>query len=171
MNKPEKNNVTDDYIKIYETRSFNVVTLYKPHIDRNDGGHIIITPKKDGYKSRTEMPVEMAVEMLMLTMIVGEAMSAVLIRNGIDIGCINYQENGNWAYLHGARPRMHVHIYGRAKSAKSQKFGQALFFPDPGSNFYDDFKPLNEDDVREIRRKIEVAAANEKYKDYINLLT
>jgi diadenosine tetraphosphate (Ap4A) HIT family hydrolase len=80
------NDIVGGYKLIYETHSFNIVTLTNPHISRSDGGHIIIMPKKGGYKSRTEMPVKMAVEMLALTMIVGEAMSAVLAKNGIDIG-------------------------------------------------------------------------------------
>jgi diadenosine tetraphosphate (Ap4A) HIT family hydrolase len=164
------NDIVGGYKLIYETHSFNIVTLTNPHISRSDGGHIIIMPKKGGYKSRTEMPVKMAVEMLALTMIVGEAMSAVLAKNGIDIGCINYQENGNWAYLRGINPRMHVHIYGRAKFSKSQKFGQALFFPDPGSDFYDNFEPLNEKDIKEIRAEILIIAQRERYKDYSCLI-
>jgi len=31
-----------------------------------------------------------------LTMMVGEAMATALNRRGIDIGRINYQDNGNW---------------------------------------------------------------------------
>ncbi len=30
---------------IYETQNFTIETPTKPHIDRNDGGHIIILPK------------------------------------------------------------------------------------------------------------------------------
>jgi hypothetical protein len=65
---------------------------------------------------------------------------------------------------------MHVHIYGRAKFSKSQKFGQALFFPDPGSDFYDNFEPLNEKDIKEIRAEILIIAQRERYKDYSCLI-
>ena len=47
-----------------------------------------------------------------LTMVTGEAMQNVLTKKGIDIGRINYQDNGNW------RHELHVHLYGRARGAR-----------------------------------------------------
>ena len=39
---------------------------------------------------------------------------------GINIERINYQDNGNWAYLKGTKPMFHIHLYGRTKESKVQ---------------------------------------------------
>ena len=43
-------------------------------------------------------------------------MSVGLKNRGIELGRINYQDNGNW------RQELHIHLYGRAKNSKYQKF-------------------------------------------------
>ena len=70
-----------------------------------------------------------AIELMRLLIIVGEAMTIVLTKNGIDIGRINYQDNGNWGVFKKEGPYKHFHLYGRAKSAVRQKYGQACHFP------------------------------------------
>jgi hypothetical protein len=87
-----------------------------------------------------------------LTMVVGVAMTVVMNKHGVDIGRINYQDNGNWSVFHPDGPHLHIHIYGRAKSALIQKYGQSLYFPhrDEQPEFYESLKPLTNDDVVEI---------------------
>ena len=107
-------------VEIYETKNFKVVTPFEPHITREDGGHIMIIPKKD-YCDRTQLPPKKAIELMRLTMITGEAFAKAMNKNGVDIGRINYQDNGNWSVFKPGGPILHIHIVGRAKSAKIQK--------------------------------------------------
>jgi diadenosine tetraphosphate (Ap4A) HIT family hydrolase len=144
---------------IYSTSNFNIEVPDAPHIDRLDGGHLIISPKFI-IEDRTQLSPAMAIELTKLTMIAGEAMKTALNRQGIDVARINYQENGNWL------PYLHVHLYGRAQSAKTQKFGTPLYFPAQESGFYTTFQPLNSDDIREILTEIEILANDEKFKSF-----
>src|SRR5438105_15317184 len=107
---------------IFESAHFEITTPQQPHVSRSDGGHLIIDPKTP-VEDRTHLSREQAVELMKLTMTAGEAMKTVLTKNGIDIGRINYQDNGNW------RHELHVHLYGRARGATLQIYGQPLRFP------------------------------------------
>ena len=96
-------------------------------------------------------------------MLVGEAMTTGLINKGIDIGRINYQDNGNWGVFKPEGPYLHYHLYGRAKSAKIHKYGEACYFPFRETGFYDQFEPLNADDIAEIQRQIRTLMSSDKY--------
>ena len=125
----------------------------KPHVTRKDGGHLIISPKPR-VEDRTQLTNEQATELMRLTVVVGRAMKEVLNRRGIDIGRINYQDNGNWSVFDPEGQTLHIHLYGRAKSAKIQKYGEALNFPKPETGFYDDNEPLTDGDLKEIACEI-----------------
>ncbi|OGM28187.1 hypothetical protein A2801_04105 [Candidatus Woesebacteria bacterium RIFCSPHIGHO2_01_FULL_41_10] len=133
---------------IYSGKYFNVLTLDRPHITRADGGHLVIVPKRE-IEDRTELTQEEAQELMKLSIAFGKAMKIALNKRGIDIERINYQENGNWV------PKMHLHLYGRARLAKTQKFGEALHFPKPETGFYDNNVPLDEKDINEIKKEAE----------------
>ena len=60
---------------------------------------------------------------------------------------------------------LHIHIYGRAKSAKIQKYGDALNLPHRETGFYEGFEPLNEEDIKEIKKEIENLLSQQKYSD------
>lgn len=139
---------------IHETENFSVLAAEHPHIDRLDGGHVKIIPKAR-VRDRTELSLELAVELMELTMVVGEAMSLGLKKRGIDIGRINYQENGNWRVFDPDGPYLHIHLYGRAISASTQKYGNAIYLPHRASGFYDKLVPLDPGDVEAIRCEIE----------------
>jgi hypothetical protein len=83
---------------ILETEYFSIFTPDLPHISRGDGGHLIINPKVT-VADRTQLDRECAVELMKLTMVSGEAMKTVLTQRGVDIGRINYQDNGNWLIM------------------------------------------------------------------------
>lgn len=153
-------------VLIYETQDFVIEAVDKPHITRSDGGHIIIKPKiRLSY--RQQLTPKQAIEMMKLIIITGEAMTSVMNRRGVDIGRINYQDNGNWSVFKPEGPYLHVHLYGRAKSAKVQKYGDACYFPhkEEKPEFYENNEPLNEGDVEEIHKEIEILLNQEKYKD------
>lgn len=149
-------------IVIYETDNFVIRTADRPFIDRAEGGHIYLDSKLS-LRDRTKLSPSIAIEYTKLSMIVGEALVTAMKRRGVEIGIVNYQDMGNWSVFKPEGPKLHMHIFGRAKTATIQKYGDAVKLPYRESGFYDDFKPLNEADVKEIRKDIEVLLKSEKY--------
>lgn len=147
---------------IFEARHFVIKTLTQPHVSRSDGGHMVIDPKV-AVEDRTQLTPEQAIELVKLTMAGGEALKTVLTRKGIDIGRINYQDNGNW------RQELHVHLYGRARGAKLQPWGHALAFPPTREVFQREMgnlEPLNEEDIAELQAEIIRLLATDKYRGF-----
>lgn len=152
-------------MQIYETENFIVESHEKPFLPRTDGGHIRIKIKDESITDRTKLNPEIAVELMRLTMVVGEALQVVMNKQGIPVIKINYQDMGNWAYKKGQNPFLHVHIFGRSTDAVKQLWPESMYLPDRGTGFYNDFEPLNETDVKLIRREIEDLFKQEKYQD------
>ena len=138
---------------IYETENFIIESHEKPEVDRLEGGHIKISPKID-VEDRTKLTARQAIELMRLTMVAGEALVKMMASIGIEIGRINYQDNGNW------KPSLHIHLYGRAKNAVVQKFGNPIV---PGHK--EEYKPLTDSDIEILRKEIEVKLSEEKYSD------
>jgi len=149
--------------KIYETKNFIVESREKPFVTRTDGGHIRILTKDTTITDRTQLLPAVAIELMRLTMIIGEAMEKGMNSRGIKVVKINYQEMGNWAFKTGDKPFLHIHIFGRAQDAKYQIFPEAVQLPDRSSGFYDKFEPLNDGDISEIQRQIEIIERQDKY--------
>lgn len=158
-----ENNIMKSKI-IYETKTFIVCVPNKTHISREDGGHIWITSREKYFASRLDLSPEEAIEAMRLTMLISEAMINGMKDRGIDIARINYQDNGNWAYLKGTKPVFHIHLYGRTRESKVQIWGEALKFPNPDGTFYDDFIPFTDEDIAEIQKNIQLLENSEKYK-------
>ena len=121
-----------------------------------------INPKV-AVEDRTKLTREQAVELVKLTMVAGEAMKSVLTRRGIPIGRINYQDNGNW------RHELHVHLYGRARSAKLQPWGTFLQLPPTPEAFareMGNLDPFSAEDATALREEIERLLTTEKYKAF-----
>ena len=117
------------------------------------------TPVRD----RTQLSSRLAVEYMKLSMVVGEALVSAMARRGVDIGIVNYQDMGNWGVFKPEGPSLHMQIYGRAKTAVIQKYGDAVQLPHRETGFYDNFRPLDEEDIKEIRADIEKLLHSEKY--------
>ncbi len=151
---------------IYASENFFVKAVEKPHVDRDDGGHIKIYPKIR-ILDRQQLPPRYAVELMRLTIVVGQAMIKIMNEHGVNIGRINYQDNGNWAVFKPGGSYLHIHLYGRAKSAETHKYGQACFFPhkEEKPEYYKNFKPLNECDIKDIKIEIEKLLQEEKFSD------
>lgn len=147
---------------IWQTTNFVVEAPHQPLVTRTDGGHITITPKKR-LADRTQLTPQLAIELMFLTMLIGEAMTEGLRVRGIDIGRINYQDNGNWGVFKPEGPYLHYHLYGRAENAVFHKYGEACSFPFRETGFYDDFEPLNTEDIEEIQRQIRLLLKQDKY--------
>lgn len=150
---------------IFETEHFKLIPANKPHISREEGGHLVIfyKDKSKGYSSRLDFTPEEAKEAMYLSMIGSEAMLNVLPKYGINIQRINYQENGNWAYLRGENPVFHIHLYGRTPEAVNQPWGQALYFPTQGSDFYKSNIPFTEEEVLALKEEALNLSKKDKY--------
>ncbi len=149
---------------IYETDNFTVCIPGSPHIPRGDGGHLWVRAKNKAYSNRCDLPPDEAVELMRLTMLTGEAMTAGLKNRGIELVRINYQENGNWAHKSNRLPVLHIHLYGRTEHPKTQTWPEALVFPAKETGFYDGFERLDEGDTAEILKQIKLLENSDKYK-------
>jgi len=156
---------TGDYPELYETDNFKVLIPPQPFIDRSEGGHLTILSKL-AVSDRTKLTREQAIEYTKLSMIVGEALKEGLAKQGIDIGIVNYQEMGNWSVFKPEGPTMHMHIFGRAKTATKQKYGEAVQLPRRETGFYNGFEPLNNDDVSSIKSVLQNLLNSPKYKEF-----
>ena len=148
----------------YETNNFYVEAYKTPFISREDGGHIIIR-MKNAVSDRTKLQPNVAKELMRLTMLVGEAMEIAMNKRGIPVVKINYADFGNWAFKKPGvpEPKLHVHLFGRAKNAVKQVFPEAPYLPARESGFYDGFEPLNDEDVKEILLQISLLEKMNKY--------
>ncbi len=147
---------------ILDSTHFTLITPEHPHIARGDGGHLIINPKVV-VVDRTLLARAPAIELMKLTMVCGEALTAVLTQRGVAIGRINYQDNGNW------RHELHVHVYGRARAAWLQPYGQPLRLAPTAAAFkaeMGNLEPLNAGDVAALKTQIERLLATEKYRAF-----
>jgi diadenosine tetraphosphate (Ap4A) HIT family hydrolase len=113
----------------------------------------VINPKVK-LLDRQELSKDQAVELMRLTILVGEGMKRYYKSLGIELVRINYQDNGNW------RPELHYHLYGRAKNAKYQKAGDPV---SPGHK--DEYRILSDDDVMGLQKEIKAIFAESDYSD------
>ena len=132
--------------KIFETTNFIVESHEKPFVSRTDGGHIRVAIKDRSIEDRTKLTPRIAIELMRLTLVVGEALQKVMNEQGIPVVKINYQDMGNWSYKDGNKSYLHIHVFGRASNAVKQPFPESVYLPDRSSGFYDGFEPLNERD-------------------------
>ena len=138
---------------IYETKNFILESHEKPEIDRLDGGHVKISPKEE-VEDRTKLTPKQAIELMRFTIVSGEAMKTAMAKIGVNIGRINYQDNGNWT------PHLHVHLYCRAIDAKMQKFGDPII-----SGHKDGYNPLSKDDIQRVKEELDNLFKLEKFAD------
>ena len=137
---------------LFETDHCLIAIPQRPHVSREEGGHMVIFPKR-AVAERFEQTEEEAIDMLLTSMRLGRAMTEVLCEEGIEIRTINYQDNGNWYFLRGEeKPSLHLHLYGRVPGTVNQIFGESLYFPDPNDHpeFYDRNEPLNDEEAEKI---------------------
>lgn len=158
-------------LPIFETKNFMVGTLLKPQHSRSNGGQIVIFPKTE-VEQHYELSLDIARDFMYLSMIVGEAATTIMRRNGLVVVRGNYQENGNWAHKPGAEfpPRPHLHIFLRTtdeshpnNDSRFQAFPEAIFMPAKESGYYDSFEPLTEKDCQDIHDEILKLLSSEKY--------
>lgn len=149
----------------FETENFIIEFRPKPFVSRTDGGHVRISVKDKNITDRTKLHPKQAIELMRLSMVVGEALEKGMNAQGVPVVKINYQDMGNWAHKEGKPAYLHYHIFGRSKDSIKQPYPEAVYLPDRSTGFYDNFEPLNSDDVRAIRSEIERLFMEERYSD------
>lgn len=150
---------------IYESPNFIIESREQPFLPRTDGGHIRIMTKDKSIASRTQLEPKVAIELMRLTMVIGEALEKAMNKRGIPVVKINYQDMGNWAAKDNTKPFLHVHIFGRAFNAIKQPWPESMYLPDRKTGFYEGFEPLNEEDIKQIKEEIGSILKQEKYQD------
>ncbi len=153
---------------VFETKKFILLSAEKPHISREEGGHLFIKAKRR-VDSRVDLTNEEAYEVMLLTMLAGESMKKALQSININVQRINYQENGNWAFLNNTEPFFHIHIYGRTPNSKIQTWGEALYFPNPNTDFYTNLIPFTDEDIKLIQDEIYKLLDTKKYLELKNI--
>ena len=153
-----------EYITIYETANFKVEVVPRPHVSREEGGHLRIKSKEKFFSSRMDFDSNEAKEVMRLSMMAGEALKRAMILRGIPIVRINYMEAGNWAAKSGKPFFFHIHVYGRAENAKIQIWPEAVQLPSRDTGFYDNFLPLDSDDIVELKKQFSMIEKEEKYR-------
>ncbi len=138
---------------IYETEHFLLESHESPEVDRREGWHIKITPKKM-LVDRTCLSPREAIELMRSTIVAGRAMIAWMEKRWVHIGRINYQDNWNW------KPELHIHLYGRAIDATIQRYWDPI---KPGHR--NEFEPLDEYDIGEIKNMCTVLFKLEEFSD------
>lgn len=146
---------SQEKILIWENSNFTITTPIIPHVDKFDGGHLIVSPKIP-VQSIIYLNDNLLLEMYKLVGFCEKALISTLGKQQIEIPFTNNQDNGNWAVLNGKNKSLHIHVYGRAVNSVNQKFGQALFCPDPNTTFYDKNQSLTQLDIDEIRMFVEI---------------
>ena len=107
-------------------------------VDRLDGGHLCVHPPREVWE-RSELTPEELTQWSFLVAATGRAMLETLPQ--LHEGCLNYWEAGNWSLNDQAEPRglkiprrhrrVHMHLFGRSRSARSAawEWGEAPRFP------------------------------------------
>ena len=153
-----------EYITIYETANFKVEVVPRPHVSREEGGHLRIKSKEKYFSSRMDFDSNEAKEVMRLSMMAGEALKRAMILRGIPIVRINYMEAGNWAAKSGKPFFFHIHVYGRAENAKIQIWPEAVQLPSRDTGFYDNFLPLDSEDIVELKKQFSIIDKEKKYR-------
>ncbi len=120
-----------------------------PHVAPDDGGHLIVVPRRH-VASRREIDLPEAVEMWRLSTIAAAALERVL-----GVSWFNYQENGNWTVDDPRQRHLHLHVYGRARDSRLQPFGESLRFPRRDALERWDRTPFTEAHVAALRRAVQ----------------
>lgn len=156
---------------IYKTNSFSVKVPNVPHITQKEGGHIFIEVNDQNISDRWELSCEEAFELMWLSQVVGLAFKETMEYFGVKLYKLNFQDNGNWSFIRGDKPVLHIHIYGRAECEKDNKtsnqtYGNALVFPYVDTGFYDNFEPLSEEQIKYLSNKISEISKEPRFAPY-----
>ncbi len=143
---------------VYEDRYFQVIAPELPLNCRDDGGHLVVV-KKAPVSDRSDLSWQEAIAFMRISMAAGKAMYDVL---GIER--MNYEDLGNWGLDDPGGPKMHLHLFGRARVQVHQIRGQHIsLYPKDHPIYKGHLKALNGDDLERLRARIRDILAEPKY--------
>lgn len=149
---------------VYEDKYFMVINPEFPLNCRDDGGHLILI-KKEKVSDRSDMTYQEAIDFMRISMAVGKSMYEVL-----DIERMNYEDLGNWGIDDPGGAKMHLHFMGRAKEQTHQIRGHHIFlFPKDHKIYRGHLKPLSDEQVDSLRKRIAEILTEPKYKKLAEL--
>jgi diadenosine tetraphosphate (Ap4A) HIT family hydrolase len=149
---------------VYEDKYFLVVAPDHPLNSREDGGHLILF-KKRPVGDRSDLTCAEAIDFMRITMIVGRAMYDIL-----DVERMNYEDLGNWGLDTPGGAKMHLHFFGRAREQIHQIRGQHIFlYPKDHPIYKGHLRPLDDEDLRRLRFRIDELANEPKYRKMAEL--
>lgn len=120
--------VSTNNFLIWEDENFELVTPAIPHIPKEEGLHLVLTPKNT-------MPTAWSDPVLCgKTFGLAAKICQVIEKLGL-APWFNLQANGNWGLLPGKSPHFHVHIYARRKG---KLWGKPLVLPEAPATFQND---------------------------------
>ena len=124
-----------------------------PHVDFYDGGHLVLKPNIE-VEFFHQMDKEHLQNLSFVLAKIEKAYLKAFEKNNIPLHCLNIQDNGNWPLLRNEKRKFHLHLYGRAFDSKYQTVGQALNFPGEKSDFYKNFRFINEKVINDILKDL-----------------
>jgi diadenosine tetraphosphate (Ap4A) HIT family hydrolase len=143
---------------VYEDKYFVVESPEHPLNGREDGGHLIMG-KKERVFDRSDMTAEEAIDFIRVSMMVGKAMYRVL---GVER--MNYEDLANWGLDDPDGPKMHLHLFGRARRQIHQIRGQHISLFPKGHPIYEGhLKPFTTEEIMRLRVEIDEISHEEKY--------
>lgn len=143
---------------VYRAEHHSLFFPKVPMVYREDGGHLILLPHRHVVDRRDFSGGE-ALEYMRFSMIVSDVMYTALPSFGIDIGRINYHDNGNLEADKKIGAHQHLHFFGRARGACHQKWKENLCFPmfDPTLPYYSNSTHFNDQEKKLLRQRISEA--------------
>ena len=143
---------------VYEDRYFQVIAPELPLNCREDGGHLVVV-KKEAVFDRSDLTWKEAVAFMRISMAAGRAMYDVL---GVER--MNYEDLGNWGLDDPGGPKMHLHLFGRARVQMHQVRGQHIsLFPKDHPIYNGHLKALTAEDLARLRARIREILTESKY--------
>ena len=152
-----------DNSTVFELRTCIICSPRYPLNSREDGGHLLVMPKRYITERFECNPIE-AIELTAATMIAGEAIKTI-----IGVEKVNYQEMGNWGIKKSKLSILHVHIFGRAKKQIYQVRGESITFKPEGHPIYHEvYSPYTSIELEDIERYIKNSITTSKYTAILN---
>ena len=139
---------------LYEGKHHSLFFPAVPMVYREDGGHVILLPKRH-VTDVSFFTNEEAHEYMVFYMAAGKLMYDIVPTFGIDLGRVNYHDNGNLEADKKIGAHQHLHFYGRARSARHQKWKDNLVFPsfDPQNSYFKSATSFTESEKNILREK------------------
>ena len=115
-------------LRLHEGKFFTLFFPQVPMVYREDGGHLILIPNRHVVDVRF-FSLQESDEYIKFMKVASTIMYDFLPTIGIDVGRINYHDNGNLEADKVIGAHQHLHIFGRSRVSVNQVWKDYLRFP------------------------------------------